>query len=154
MEQGTGTDPVTILQQKLDEFSVMMYSYVGILQRDAAPVVAPKVEGAEENGDEQTKATGLSKEELQKQAVEFANNIVKAAVEIDERIEVVDSEVESQIADIESRIKAADEQARSAGKELKLASSSVRSRLDTVRKTFEEIEKEDDERKASLELLF
>lgn len=78
----TEVDSLTLLQQKLDEFAVMMYSYVGILQRDAVPIQREGEVGDGSGGkniEEDVKAKDLVKrrEELQRQAVEFAGNIGK-----------------------------------------------------------------------------
>ncbi|KAJ8906535.1 hypothetical protein NDN08_003028 [Rhodosorus marinus] len=140
MESNGETDSITEFQQKLDEFAVMMYSYIGILQRDALPAGS---------SDKDVKVEDLKlredrRKELEQQAVEYATNIVKTAEDVDDTITNIEKEVENTAEGIEIGIREANEVSKQVGVKLKSKSERVRQTMESIRVAFEEIEKQED----------
>lgn len=123
------TDAVTAAQRRLDELAVLMYTYVGVVQRDAPPASRAPDETEEEATDAAARLA------LSARAPEYARDILRASRAVGEALERIDEEVGSTDGGVREGLIKADEEGREVGESMKAEAEKARSLLESVRKT-------------------
>jgi hypothetical protein len=86
-------DAVTCAQRRLDELAEMLYTYVGVIQRDAPPSARAPDEV------EEVPADDALRNELLAKMPEYARDIVRASSDVNRAIDRIAEEVEAEIVD-------------------------------------------------------
>jgi Sec-independent protein translocase protein TatA len=115
-------DAVTSAQRRLDELAEMLYTYVGVIQRDAPPSARAPDEADEVAGDDALRADLLAK------IPEYARDVVRASGDFSKAIDRIAKDVEAEIGDVEG-----EEASVSAGSQLRHAANGVENLLAQVR---------------------
>jgi Sec-independent protein translocase protein TatA len=135
-------DAVTSAQRRLDELAEMLYTYVGVIQRDAPPSARAPDEADEVAGDDALRADLLAK------IPEYARDVVRASGDFSKAIDRIAKDVEAEIGDAEGEtgevgeanagrqralLVKAEEASVSAGSQLRHAANGVENLLAQVR---------------------
>lgn len=127
MKNADTTDAVTAAQRALDALAVSMYTYVGVVQRDAPPASrAP-------DDQEETPADESARRDLAARAPEYVAEILQASDAVAQSIERVREEVEGDGEQQRKALLEAENASVEAGKKLKHESRAVESLLERVR---------------------
>mmetsp|Transcript_16696 Transcript_16696/g.34313 ORF Transcript_16696/g.34313 Transcript_16696/m.34313 type:complete len:183 (-) Transcript_16696:2260-2808(-) len=143
MESRASVDTLTRLQMALDDMAMKMYTYVGILQRDAPALDGAGGDGGVGNEADLAAAAG-KRAELAKQAEEYATEIVRTHRTIRGLIEKVRSSIEDKEALEEELLSQGAQDSSSVGVELSVETSEVENLLARLRASLREIEVEED----------
>lgn len=135
-DQPAQTDHLSILQKKLDDLSVMFYSYIGILQRDAPPHERPP----EQKDDIANDAT--ARKQLMDNIPKYASDIVGCTKEINTIINQIDTKMRDQAGRERTLLDTANFESRQAGEEMSEAVDDAHKLLTSVRDLISAREKE------------
>jgi hypothetical protein len=127
-------DALTEAQKRLDDLSVMFYTYIGILQRDAPPSSRAPDEMDELPADKAVRA------ELRTKIPEYVSDIVRTSREINTSAQRIADEYEADAGEERSVLAEADADSMSAGTELSTAGKDLTRLLHRVRGAIYETE--------------
>lgn len=124
-------DAVTFAQRRLDELAVLMYTYVGVVQRDAPPAARAPDEA------DVAREDAAAREMLCQRAPEYAADLVRASTAVGEAVGRVEKEVlaggGADEAAVRERLVRADERCAVVGNEMKAEAARVEVLLGRVR---------------------
>jgi hypothetical protein len=120
-------DAVTATQRRLDELAVLMYTYVGVVQRDAPPASRAPEDAEEAAADDAARAA------LAVRAPEYARDIVRASQAVADAIARVEAEIGDDVDVVRAELAEADRVCVAVGEELKREAGEVDVMLQRVR---------------------